>query len=268
MEAEDPNCEDVMGDSVCGRRVQGLLLAFIVPIVVGIISLVLWTCFAYARGFCKCCCNNCGGKKSTTQGEYTKIQRYIVVLLPYFVMGIILVLFAAFGLDAGTNVDENIDSVKNAIVDFLDSTAEFLGSLNTFVDVQANNVKGSVDKLQTNLTTTRNTLVTSVATLKSEVNSLYVTLDTMNTNSQSATGSPCSICLTNRNAMNGSLNSLNEFDLKNTSMATTGASVTSKIDSQTDSMQSSVKDAQKSIRDLQKDVNDGRDRIKDTEKSF
>jgi hypothetical protein len=253
------SCASPSADKPECSVIQGLIVMPVVCIVVGFLVLIFWCAFACARRFCKCCCNNCGGRKPQPEGgKYTRRSKIIIALL-LAASSCVLIAIASMAMSATYDAPTTVDVFFSAILDFLDKSTSFLNSGNTFILSNGVTVGATVSTIQNSFYSLQNTLNSSQIRASAELLSMRHALHSISSSCSNFTDPTVQVkCIVKAavliEVMTSSSKSLNSFQVKSLSLSNAGDDIGPKIANNTASTRDALQkgatftsDARKSL---------------------
>jgi hypothetical protein len=191
-----------------------------------------------------------------------------VFLVLYVCVGVVVVVFAALGINSGTYVTETNDRIEKSVLDFVDAAASYTNSIATFVESNANKIGDSLLSIQASFSSLmdvviglKNNLSTALGSLSSSLLSLESALRTATSDNAAV----CSFCSTNSNSALSAKASIDAFDIKNVSLSA-GTTIAQQIKDQSKSVTDSIRSAGTQFDDISKQIKDGRESMTPIEK--
>jgi hypothetical protein len=175
------SCVAPAADSPACSVVQGLVVMPLVCVAVGVFTALFWFAFVCARKYCKCCCNNCGGRKPQPEGgKYTQRSK-IIIAVALFLSSCIIVAISSMAISAAYrapslpfttefllsifvcryDAPETLARFYRSVLEFLDQATSFLNSASSFILSNGATIAGAISTVQTSFSALQNTLNSS-----------------------------------------------------------------------------------------------------------
>lgn len=240
-------CAAPAADSAPCSAVQGLIVMPVVCAAVGFITLITWLSFVCARKYCKCCCNNCGGRKPQPEGgKYSKRSKIIVAVLLFF-SGCVIVAITSMAISAAYDAPATLARFYSSILDFLDQSTSFLNSANTFVLSNGPTIGGAIDAVQNTFSVLQNTLNTSQISANAQLLSMGSSLTVLAAGcSNFSSAVTCSSTVASfRSRIQSSTSSLNRFQVKSLALSNVAGDIPPRLAKNTQPTRDAIIDGSK-----------------------
>ena len=232
------SCAAPSADNAMCSVVQGLIVMLVVCVVVGFLTFLFWFGFAVARKYCKCCCNNCGGRKPLPEdgkvgGKYSKRSKIIIAVI-MFISAAIVIAISSVAISAAYDAPSTLSRFYSAVLDFLDQGTSFLNSANGFVLSNGALIGTAISGVQTSFSALQNTLNSSQINANAHLLQMSASLSFISSSCANFTATGAATACTAKVAsfranIASSTSSLNKFQVKSLALADAASDIAPKL---------------------------------------